>query len=63
MISIKALKAIEYDKIMADVSNYAVLKQAKVELSTFAPLTTLNDVKALMLKTEEAYKYLYTYDT
>ena len=63
MISEKTLKAIEYDKIMNDVSNYAVLNQTKEQLVSFAPLTILSEVENLIKKTEEAYKYLYTYST
>lgn len=63
MVSIKTLKAIEYDKIMADVATFAVLKKAKEELISFAPLTVFSDVKTLLSKTDEAYKYLYKYST
>lgn len=63
MISDKTLKAIEYDKIMSDVANYAVLEKTKDELRSFVPLTVSEQVKLLLNKTEEAYKYLYTYST
>ena len=63
MISLKTLKAIEYDKIMAEVSNYAVLNRAKDIISSFAPLTDLLSVESLLKTTDEAYKYLYTYST
>ena len=63
MISEKTLKAIEYDKIMKDVSDFAVLNQTKEQLSSFVPLTSLSEVEILLKKTEEAYKYLYTYST
>ena len=61
MISDKVLKTIEYDKIMLDVSKYAVLNDTKEEIISFVPLTTLAEVKNLLSKTDEAYKYLYTY--
>ncbi len=61
MISNKTLKAIEYDKIIADVANYAVLNKTKEELRSFVPLTALIEVENLLKKTEEAYKYLYTH--
>lgn len=61
MISSKTLKAIEYDKIMADVSSFAVLSETKSDILSFAPLTTLFDAELLLRKTDEAYKYLYTY--
>ena len=63
MISNKTLKAIEYDKIMLEVSNYAVLNKTKEELISFVPLTSFGDAKTLLNKTDEAYKYLYTYST
>lgn len=63
MVSTKTLKAIEYDKIMADVAAFAVLKKAKEELISFVPLTAFSDVKTLLCKTDEAYKYLYKYST
>ena len=59
MVSSKTLKAIEYDKIMAEVSTFAVLNKAKEELCSFAPLTSFDEVSLLLKKTQEAYKYLY----
>ena len=61
MVSLKTLQAIEYDKIMADLSNYAVLEQTKAELKAFVPLTDFCDAENLLKKTDEAYKYLYTH--
>ncbi|MBO5067787.1 MAG: endonuclease MutS2, partial [Clostridia bacterium] len=63
MISEKALKAIEYDKIMAEVSNFAVLESTKEYFCSLVPLTSLYEVDILIKKTTEAYKYLYTYST
>ena len=63
MISLKTLKAIEYDKIMADVSSFAVLRETKERLRSFVPLTVFSEVENLLRHTEEAYKYLYTYST
>ena len=63
MISTKTLKAIEYDKIMAEVSTFATLDETKQNLCCFTPLTRLNDVEILLNKTYECYKYLYTYST
>lgn len=48
---------------MADVATFAVLKKAKEELISFAPLTVFSDVNTLLCKTDEAYKYLYKYST
>lgn len=61
MISDKTLKAIEYDKIMSNVAEYAVLKETKEQIYSFVPLTTLESALSLQRKTEEAYKYLFTY--
>ncbi len=62
MISSKTLKAIEYDKILAILSNSAVLERTKNEILTFLPLTNLSDCKALLNRTEEAYRLLYEYN-
>ena len=61
MISNKTLKAIEYDKIMSDVANYAVLNKTKEDIRSFVPLTSPKEVETLLKKTDEAYKYLYTH--
>ncbi|MBE7061831.1 MAG: endonuclease MutS2 [Clostridiales bacterium] len=61
MISNKTLKAIEYDKIMSDVANYAVLNKTKEDIRSFVPLTLPKEVEILLKKTDEAYKYLYTH--
>ena len=63
MVSLKTLKALEYDKIMFEVSKFAVLNKTKELISSFAPLTTLKDVQFLQNQTDESYKYLYTYST
>ena len=61
MISEKILKTIEFDKILSEVSKYAVLNDTKKDILSFVPLTVLSEVQALQSKTDEAYKYLYTY--
>ncbi len=61
MISQKTLKALEYDKIMADVASHAVLLKTKEELKNFLPLISLSEVENLQKRTDEAYKYLFTY--
>jgi len=61
VISLKTLKSIEYDKIMANVSDFAVLERTKEEIKSFVPLTTLENALILQQKTDEAYKYLFTY--
>ena len=44
MVCEKTLKAIEYDKIMCEVSKFAVLKKTKNYLQNFVPLTTFAEV-------------------
>ena len=61
MISQKALKALEYDKIMKDVASFAVLENTKKALSSFVPLISLKEVESELNHTEEAYQYLYKY--
>lgn len=63
MITNKTLKTLEYDKIMADVSSYAVLNKTKSLLKDFVPLTLPQEVEKLLKMTDEAYKYLYVYST
>lgn len=63
MIEQKTLKALEYDKILAEVSAFAVLERSKTEILSITPLTAFEEVENLLAKTDEAYKYLYTYST
>ncbi len=61
MISEKTLKAIEYDKIMSEVSDYAVLAKTKDEIVSFKPLTVFSAVQDIQNKVYEAYTYLYVH--
>lgn len=61
MISLKTLKALEYDVIMADVSTHAVLEKTKEDIKNFLPLTSLESVLSFQKKTDEAYKYMFNY--
>ena len=63
MISEKTLKALEYDKILAEVCAFAVLGCTKEQILSSKPLTSLVASELLLKKTEEAYKYLFTYST
>lgn len=63
MVWEKTLKAIEYDKIMLEVSKSAVLKATKDYFQLFMPLTTFSEVDNLLKQTDEAYQYLYRYGT
>ena len=61
MIESKTLKALEYDKILAEVSAFAVLHGTKKAILDIKPSNTLKEVEFLLKQTEEAYKYLYVY--
>ncbi len=63
MISSKTLKAIEYDKIMQSLSDFAVLSETKSVLRGFTPLTCMAEAKLLLNKTKESYDYLFKYST
>lgn len=63
MVWEKTLKAIEYDKIMLEVSKSAVLKATKDYFGLFMPLTNFSEVDNLLKQTDEAYQYLYRYGT
>lgn len=57
----KAIKSLEFDKILDELSAYSVLDKTKAELRLFSPCFNLKDAKICLEKTEEAYKLLYTY--
>lgn len=59
MISAKTLKAIEYDKIMLSVSEYAVLDGTRREILDSSPVTSLKEALSLLNKTREAYSLLF----
>lgn len=59
MISVKTLKALEYDKILNDLSSFAVLEDSKNEIKATTPVSDLSDAEFLLSKTCEAYKILY----
>ena len=61
MVIAKTLKVLEYDKILASVSAEAVLERSKREISESVPSSDIKEVEFLLKKTEEAYKYLFTY--
>ena len=63
MILEKTLKALEYDKVLKEVSNFAVLTPTKNLIYNFSPLNTFEQSEYLLKQTDEAYKYLYTYST
>ena len=59
MISEKTLKALEFDKILSNLSNYAVLDRTKREIVSFSPLSDFKEVSLLLDKTQEAYSLMY----
>lgn len=62
MISAKTLKAIEYDKVLSSVSDYAVLLRTKENIKSFSPLTSLKEIEFLLKKTQESYNLLYKHN-
>jgi DNA mismatch repair protein MutS2 len=61
MISVKSLKALEFDKILNSVSSYAVLGETKNFIKSIVPETDFEKVKFNLKKTEEAFKLLFTH--
>ena len=59
MISEKTLKSLEFDKILAILSKYAVLDRTKDLIADFSPVSDFKAVSELLDKTEEAYSLLY----
>ncbi|MBR5192680.1 MAG: endonuclease MutS2 [Clostridia bacterium] len=62
MILPKTLKILEYDKILAEVSKYAVLEKTKQLILNTMPASNFLDADFLLKKTEEAYKLLFTFN-
>jgi len=62
MNTLKTLKTIEFDKILAEVASYAVLDDAKNEILSFLPVSDLSEAEFLLNKTNEAYALLYTHN-
>ena len=61
MISEKTLKALEFDKILNSVAEYAVLQDAKNLILDIKPETDFDKVRFNLKKTEEAFKLLFTH--
>ena len=59
MISEKTLKSLEFDKILSNLSNYAVLERTKREINAFSPVSDFKEVLVLLDKTQEAYSLIY----
>ena len=62
MISTKTLKAIEFDKVLNSVSDYAVLLRTKENIKSFSPLISLEEIEFLLKKTQESYDLLYKHN-
>ncbi|MBQ9480661.1 MAG: endonuclease MutS2, partial [Clostridia bacterium] len=61
MVSEKVLKALEYDKVLAAASEYAVLDASKKKLLDSVPYTDFLSARIALDTTAEADKLLYTY--
>ncbi len=61
MIDNKTLKSLEYDKVLALVSSYAVLNRTRSAILETKPLLDLNDIISELDKTEEAFRLLFDY--
>ncbi len=61
MVSAKTLGAMEYDKILKDLSNFATLNKTKENIISLLPAFELSTAEFLLKKTQEAYKLLYTH--
>ena len=57
----RVLNVLEYDKILAECAEYAVLGETKEAISAIVPVTDKDEGEFLLKKTGEAYKLLYTY--
>lgn len=55
------IKRLELDKILASVSEYAVLDGGKRNIRNCTPSTDLNEVRGLLARTAECDKLLYQY--
>ncbi len=62
MIQNRTLSSLEFNKILSMVAEHAVLDNTKKEILEFSPLSDIKEVEFLLSKTEEAFKYLYTYN-
>ena len=61
MISEKTVRSLEFDKVLFNLSKYAVLEKTKISLGGFSPLSDLQQVTEMLLKTKEAYSLYYRY--
>jgi len=59
----KVLKTLEYDKVLALVAEYAVLKGTKRLVSEYKPSASLEEAEKVLKMTEEAYILLFTFGT
>lgn len=61
MINNKTLKALEFDKILSDVADRAVLLKTKEYIRAFSPVSDYSEAEFLLTKTQEAFSLLYKY--
>ena len=60
MIANKTLLSIEFDKILSEVKNYAVLEKTKNDIISIIPENSFKEAEISLKKTYEAYRLLYT---
>ncbi len=63
MIENKALKTLEYDKILKMLSSFAQSSSAKEKLAEIRPATSLDEAFGLLSETREADRVLFEYAT
>ena len=61
MVSEKTLKSLEFDKILSNLSQYAVLDRTKSHINCFSPVSDFKEVSLLLDKTQEAYSLIYNH--
>ncbi len=61
MISNKTIKTLEFDKILASISSFAVLNRTKNSIKNFSPSSSFKEIVFLLNKTAEAFRLLYTH--
>lgn len=61
MIDVKTLKSLEYDKILALVANFCVLKRSKAQIVQSVPSESFDLAKTELNKTEEMHRLLFNY--
>ena len=58
----RVLCALEYDKILSQLSEYAVLEDTKRQIQELSPESSLKTANYVLAKTTEAYRLLFRYN-